>query len=158
MKIKEISIDLITPYANNPRNNEKAVEYVRESIEQFGFKVPIVLNGNYEIVCGHTRYEAAKLLGISEVPCVIADDLTDEQIKMFRLADNKVAEMSSWDFELLAPELEAIKAAEIDVEMLGFVEEQAAPIKNFDNSEIYGEDFNDEKYKYECPECGFHFN
>ena len=99
--------DLI-PYEKNPRKNTKAVKYVANSIEEFGFRVPIVIDSNNVVVCGHTRLMATKQLGIEEVPCIVADDLTDEQIKAFRLADNKVAEQSEWDLNLLNEELDDI--------------------------------------------------
>lgn len=104
--------DLI-PYENNPRNNRKAVRLVAESIRQFGFKVPLVIDSQNVVVCGHTRLKACKELGIEEVPCVIADDLTDDQIRAFRLADNKAAEAATWDKEKLNEELEGIQ--EIDM-------------------------------------------
>lgn len=94
MNVKEINIKDIRPYEKNPRKNNSAVAYVAESIKQFGFKVPIIIDKNNVIVAGHTRYKAAKKLGINTVPAIIADDLTDEQIKAFRLADNKVAEQA----------------------------------------------------------------
>ena len=84
------------PYEKNPRKNDDAVKYVAESIQQFGFKVPIVIDTNGVIIAGHTRYKASKKLGLKEVPCIIADDLTEEQIKAYRLADNKVSELSEW--------------------------------------------------------------
>ncbi len=96
--------DLI-PYVNNPRNNDGAVEKVASSIENFGFKVPIVVDGDNEIIAGHTRLKAAKKLGMDEVPCIVADDLSDGQIKAFRLADNRVAEFAEWDFNQLGAEL-----------------------------------------------------
>ena len=102
MEIVTKEITDIKPYEKNPRKNEHAVQYVKESIKQFGFKVPIVIDKNGVIVAGHTRYKAAKELEIDHIPCVIADDLTDEQIKAFRLADNKVAEWSEWDIDLLS--------------------------------------------------------
>lgn len=92
MNIIVKKIEEITPYDKNPRKNDNAVEYVKQSIEQFGFKVPIVLDKNNVIVAGHTRYKASVELGIKEVPCIVADDLTEDQIKAYRLADNKVAE------------------------------------------------------------------
>lgn len=95
----------IRPYEKNPRKNDEAVKYVAESISQFGFKVPIVIDKDGIIVAGHTRYKAAKKLNLKEVPCIVADDLNEEQVKAFRLADNKVAEKAEWDFELLADEL-----------------------------------------------------
>lgn len=112
----------IKPYENNPRKNDEAVKYVAESIKQFGFKVPIVIDRNNIIVAGHTRYKAAKKLSMTEVPCIVADDLTDEQIKAFRLADNKVAEKAEWDFELLDSELEDL--FDFDMTVFGFEEEE----------------------------------
>ena len=94
MDIVEKKIKDIKPYENNARKNDEAVQYVAESIREFGFRVPIVIDKNNVIVCGHTRYKASKELGLEKVPCVVADDLTDEQIRAFRLADNKVAEFS----------------------------------------------------------------
>lgn len=108
MEIKMIKIEDLKPYPNNPRFNDEAVEYVANSIKQFGFKVPMVIDKNNEIVAGHTRYKASLQLGLKEVPCIIADDLTDEQIKAFRLADNKVSEKSQWNFDLLEEELNDI--------------------------------------------------
>ena len=118
MQIKEIAIERLIEYADNPRNNDTAVEAVANSIEEFGFKVPLVIDKNYIIVAGHTRLKAAKRLGLTKVPCIIADDLNEEQIKAFRLADNKVGELATWDFEKLNAELEGI--ADIDMTAFGF--------------------------------------
>lgn len=115
MKIKEIEISCINEYENNPRNNEKAVEAVAESIRQFGFKVPIVIDKDCVIVAGHTRVKAAKQIGMTSVPCVIADDLTEEQLQAYRLADNKTAELAEWDFEKLHEELKALNAFDMDI-------------------------------------------
>ena len=116
-----LPISEVRPYDKNPRKNEKAVKYVKESIRQFGFKVPIVIDSNRVIVCGHTRLLAAKSLGMTEVPCIMADDLTDDQIKAFRLADNKVGEFAEWDMDLLGDELDAIAdASDIDMGDFGF--------------------------------------
>ena len=109
--------DLI-PYEKNPRNNAKAVKYVAKSIEEFGFKVPLVIDRDNVVVCGHTRLMATKHLGIEEVPCIVADDLTDEQIKAFRLADNKVSEQAEWDIGLLNEELDDI--LNVDMSDFGF--------------------------------------
>lgn len=105
MEVIEKKLEEIKPYEKNPRKNEDAVQYVAASIQEFGFKVPIVIDKNGVIVAGHTRYKAAQQLGMESVPCVVADDLSDEQIKAFRLADNKTAEMAGWDFEMLDIEL-----------------------------------------------------
>lgn len=109
--------DLI-PYQKNPRKNDDAVKYVKASIQEFGFKVPIIIDSNNIIIAGHTRYKAAKSLKLKEVPCIIAADLTDEQIKAFRLADNKVGELAEWDDDLLAEEIGGI--LDIDMSDFGF--------------------------------------
>ena len=121
MQIEYIDIEKVIPYEKNPRKNNEAVEYVKNSIDKFGFKVPIVIDKNNVIVCGHTRYKAAKELGLENVPCIMADDLSEEQITAYRLADNKVSEFSSWDYELLDEELE--KLLDFDMLSLGFFEE-----------------------------------
>lgn len=118
MIIQEKKIKDLIPYENNPRKNDEAVEYVANSIREFGFKVPLVVDSNNVIVCGHTRYKAARMLKIDAVPCVVADDLTEEQMKAFRLADNKVAERSEWDLDLLNEELDGI--FDIDMEDFDF--------------------------------------
>lgn len=118
MDIIELGVDELIPYENNPRKNDEAVDKVALSISAFGFKVPIVIDANNVIVTGHTRLKAAKKLGIKTVPCIKADDLTDEQIKAFRLADNKVAEFSEWDEEKLMKELEEM--GDIDMSLYGF--------------------------------------
>ena len=117
MQIIEKELSWLKPYANNPRDNESAVEPVANSIKEFGFKVPIVATSDGEIINGHTRFKASKRLGLEKVPVIIADDLTDEQIKAFRLADNKVSEFSKWDEDKLRDEL---KQLEMDMTEFGF--------------------------------------
>ena len=129
MNVINKKISEIKPYEKNPRKNDDAVKYVAESIQQFGFKVPIVIDTNGVIIAGHTRYKASKKLGLEEVPCIIADDLTEEQIKAYRLADNKVAEKSEWDIDLLSGELEDI--LDIDMSDFGFdlsIDEEEAEV------------------------------
>jgi hypothetical protein len=109
MNIIYKDVSELIPYVNNPRKNEKAVDGVASSIKNFGFKNPIIIDGNNEIVAGHTRLKAAKKLGITSVPCIIADDLTPSQIKAFRIADNRVSEASEWDMELLKIELDGLE-------------------------------------------------
>lgn len=120
MEIIQKKLTEIKPYERNPRRNDEAVKYVASSIEQFGFKNPILIDKDGVIIAGHTRYKAAKQLGMKEVPCVVADDLTDEQVKAFRLADNKVGEIATWDFELLHLELDDLDGLEIDMAEFGF--------------------------------------
>lgn len=120
IKIVYKKVEELIPYINNPRDNTKAVDKVASSIKNFGFKVPIVVDKDNEIVAGHTRILASKKLGLEEVPCIVADDLDESQIKAFRLADNKVSELAEWDFELLGLELESLK--DFDMSEFGFEE------------------------------------
>lgn len=115
-------ISQIHPYENNPRNNEAAIEPVSQSIKRFGFRVPILIDRKGTIIAGHTRYEAAKRLGMDKVPCIRVDDLTDEQIRAYRIADNKVAEASSWNDDILRAEMDALKALDVDLTDTGFSE------------------------------------
>ena len=134
MNVVNLSIDELKPYKNNPRFNDQAVEAVANSIKEFGFKVPIVVDKNNVIVAGHTRYKASKRLGLKEVPCIIADDLTDEQIKAFRLADNKVSELAEWDTDLLNLELNDLK---LDMEQFGFIPEIENPEDKKKQEKVY---------------------
>ena len=137
MEIINKKIDEVIPYENNPRKNDESVDYVARSIKEFGFKVPIIIDKDNIIIAGHTRLKASKKLGLKEVPCIIADDLTEEQIKAFRLADNKVGEIATWDFDLLNIELDDI--FDINMEDFGFE-------KNED-VEIDFDDLDDEREK-----------
>ena len=150
MQIVNKRIEELNPYEKNPRKNDDAVKYVAKSIEQFGFKIPMVIDSNNVIVCGHTRYKAAKELGMEEVPCIVADDLSEEQIKAFRLADNKVAEKAQWDFELLEAEMGEI--LDFDMKDFGFLE---TPQIDWADVEDLTEDTYEkpEKEMLECPHC-----
>ena len=144
--------DLI-PYENNPRNNDEAVEYVANSIREFGFKVPIVVDKDNVIVAGHTRLKAAQLLGLEEVPVVVAVDLTPEQVKAFRLADNKTGELAEWDFGLLNLELDEI--ADIDMTGFGFEIKDHYTEDAPEEFKEYGEET---ETKHTCPRCGYEWN
>lgn len=141
LKIVYKKLDDLTPYENNPRLNDGAVDAVAKSIEEFGFKVPIVIDKDGVIVAGHTRLKAAKQLAINEVPCIIADDLSDEELKAFRLADNKVSELAGWDFEKLEAELTDI---DFDMSDFGFdfntIDEES---DKFDDTDTDYHDIND---------------
>lgn len=141
----------LKPYENNPRHNDMAVDAVAASIQQFGFKNPVIIDKDGVIVAGHTRYKAAKKLEITDIPCISADDLSDEQIKAFRLADNKTAELAEWDEDLLGKEMQGI--INIDMSQFGF---------SVGEDEL-GEEMQDDKYTLkvkipqyeitgECPE------
>lgn len=135
------SIDEITPYINNPRNNDQAVDAVANSIKEFGWQQPIVVDKNMVIIVGHTRYKAAKKLKLDKVPVVVATNLTDEQAKAYRLADNKVGELADWNDDLLSDELVGID--DIDMSDFGFDELD-------DHAEL--EDAKDDDFDEEPPE------
>lgn len=124
MTIKEIKTNELKEYENNPRINDGAVAAVAESIKNFGFKVPIIIDKNNVIVAGHTRRKAAEMLGLDVVPCIIADDLTPAQVKAFRVADNKTAELAEWDMDKLNEELNELADIDFDMSAFGFVDEE----------------------------------
>ena len=120
LNVKMMPIGDVVPYEKNPRLNDQAVDAVASSIREFGFKVPIVVDGKGVVVSGHTRLKAAKTLGLDEVPVIVADDLDDTKIKAFRLADNKVAELAEWDESLLIKELEELDDLNYDMGQFEF--------------------------------------
>ena len=140
LKIVYKSVDALIPYINNPRITDHAVDAVASSIKNFGFKVPIIIDAKNEIVAGHTRLKAAKKLGMKEVPTIVAHDLDENQIRAFRLADNKTAELAGWDWSALEEEL--AKVRDIKVEDFGF-----------DVREVFGDEVYEELYtqKVETP-------
>lgn len=154
MKVVDKSVKDLKMYENNPRNNDQAVEEVAKSIQEFGFKVPMVIDKNNVIVCGHTRYKACVKLGIETVPCVVADDLSPEQIRAFRLVENKTNELASWDFEKLNQELDELDGL-MDMEEFNF--------SNFEELEYHDGggtlEYEDEPKKPSvvCPNCGMEF-
>lgn len=150
MEIVNVSIDDLIPYENNPRNNERAIEKVANSISEFGFKVPIIIDKDNVIVCGHTRYLAAKQLKMAQIPCIMANDLTEEQIKAFRLVDNKTSEFASWDYDMLSKELSELN---IDMTDFGFIEDQEINIDDF-FVESYTSSKEKSKDTITCPYCG----
>ena len=140
MKVEIKSIDEVTPYENNPRNNDQAVDAVANSIKEFGWQQPIVVDKNMIIIVGHTRYKAAKKLGLTKIPVVVATNLSDEQAKAYRLADNKSGELADWNEDLLTDELGGID----DIDMSDF---------GFDNlEELESEDVQDDDFDEEPPE------
>ncbi|NOT00452.1 MAG: ParB N-terminal domain-containing protein [Phycisphaerales bacterium] len=121
-----IPIGAITEYDRNPRLNDAAVGPVAESIRSFGFKVPVIVDGENVLVAGHTRVKAARQLGMTEVPAVRADDLTPEQIRAFRIADNQLHQLSDWNVEQLAVELGELQGMDFNLDVLGFSEDELA--------------------------------
>lgn len=133
MNIIEKRLDEIQPYEHNPRNNDAAVEYVANSLREFGWKQPIVIDKDGIIIAGHTRYKAAKRLGMKTAPCIMADDLTPEQVKAYRLADNKTGEFAEWDFSELEMELADI---EMDMSAFGFLEEELNDVEAVEDDHV----------------------
>ena len=151
-------VDEIVPYENNPRHNDGAVDAVAASITEFGFKVPIIIDQNNIIVTGHTRLKAALKLGMAEVPCIVADDLTEEQVKAFRLADNKVSELAKWDFDMLNMELEELEElGNIDMSAFGFIELADIDVDGFFEEAEPKEPKEEEEREVQCPHCNMFF-
>lgn len=128
MKIELKNIADIKPYPNNPRINDDAVDAVVASIREFGFRQPIVVDTELVIVCGHTRYNAALKLGLEKVPVHVATDLTPEQIRAYRIADNKTAELAEWNYDLLPIELGELQSSDYDLGLLGFDQDELAKL------------------------------
>lgn len=122
LKIVMKRVDEITPYANNPRKNERTALALKKSIDAFGFKNPIIIDENNVIVSGHARLKAAIMLGMDEVPCTYADGLTEDEIRAFRIADNKTAEAAGWDYDLLMEEMTSLKNDGFDLDFTAFNE------------------------------------
>lgn len=141
------NIDELIPYDKNPRINKDAVKYVTASIKKFHFQNPIIIDKNNVIVAGHTRLLSAKELGLEKVPCIVADDLTEKQIKAFRLADNKTAEKASWDFDLLNEELTELNI-DFDMSEFGFNFDESLPFDDSgnDRGDIEGGTSKDDLY------------
>ena len=150
MQIIKKNVNELVPYENTPRHNDDAVEYVANSIEQFGFKVPIIIDKDNVIVAGHTRLKAAKKLGMEYVPCILADDLSEEQVRAFRLADNKVGELAGWDFTKRDEEL--AKILDIDMSMFSFKEDEFDINELFEKAETQEKEY--KKKTITCPHCG----
>lgn len=146
-------IEVLHPYENNPRKNEGAIDAVANSIKEFGFKVPIIIDKKDTIVTGHTRYLAAQKLGLEEVPCILADDLTPKQIRAFRLADNKTSELAGWDFTKLDEELALID--DLDMTDFGFIDHEDIDVDSFFAS---AEEKPKEPRQIQCPHCGEWFD
>ena len=128
MKIELRPLSEIKPYPNNPRLNDDAVDAVVNSIREFGFRQPIVVDSDGVIICGHTRFKAAEKLGLAKVPVHVAKDLTPEQIKAYRIADNKTAELAEWNYDLLPIELGELQSCDFDLSLLGFDQEELAKL------------------------------
>lgn len=152
MQIENWNINDVKPYENNPRKNDEAVEYVANSIREFGWQQPLVVDSDGVLIVGHTRLRAAQMLGISDVPVVVADNLTAEQAKAYRIADNKTSEASKWDYDLLNVELEDIDWQDINMESFGF-----SLSTSFDDIDKKISEVDEDKC-VQCPRCGYFFD
>lgn len=160
MQIINMDIDKIIPYEKNAKiHGDKQIEYIANSIKEFGFKQPIVVDKDNVVICGHGRLMAAKKLGLTSVPVKIEKDLNEEEVKALRLADNKTNE-SAWIYDKLTEEIESISS--LDMGDFGFSlytgkEEPSEQVLN-EGGEISLGSFDDDTFIHECPNCGFKFN
>ena len=157
MLVEQWPLDRIIPYANNPRQNDAAVDAVTESIRQFGFRVPIIVDRDGVIVAGHTRLKAAAKLGLATAPVHVAKDLSPEQVKALRLADNKTHELATWDFGKLAEEFKGLPA-DLDLTAFGFTQEEIDAVLAGITIPEDNADIDEDALKetsHECPKCGF---
>lgn len=162
MKTELWPLERLIDYARNPRKNDHAVDRVAAAIKEFGFRVPIIAKSDGLVVDGHLRLKAARKLGLVEVPVVLADDLTDAQVKAFRISVNRMAELAEWDNELLALELGELGELGFDLDLTGFGEGEIAaltpgvqPEQESSAKEIDADGF---LLGHRCPRCGMEFD
>lgn len=158
-ELQSVEIAKIKPYKNNAKiHGKNQLKKLQESISEFGFLTPCLIDQEYNLIAGHGRVEAAKALGMKEVPCVFVEDLTEEQRKAYILADNKLSELAEWDLEILNQELAELSEAGMNISLVGFELNNEITQELNDGVEITIESLGDENFKYECPECGFRFD
>ena len=152
MQIINMKLSEIHPYEKNPRFNDDAVEAVANSIKEFGFRSPIVVDKDHVIICGHTRFKAAQSLGLEEVPVVIAADLTPEQVQAYRIADNKTGEIAEWNYDLLPLEIKELQEVNFDLSLLGFDTEELDKLLNGEQENTISDGETDADAVPEVPE------
>jgi ParB-like chromosome segregation protein Spo0J len=159
MKIEMWEIERVRPYPGNPRRNDRAVEAVAKSIQEFGWRQPIVVDKDGVIVVGHTRYKAALLLKLKTVPVHVAADLSPQQARAYRIADNRTNETAEWDVDLLPMELGELRDGGTDLKLLGFSDKELAEyLREFDTDLEGGEpDAEEAAETVHCPKCGHEF-
>lgn len=159
IKVVYVDIENVIPYENNPRINDDAVEKVANSIREFGWQQPIVVDKNNVIIVGHTRLKAAQQLGMKQVPVVFAD-LSEEKAKAYRLADNRTGQIAEWDFELLEQELDELNEMELDFDMtdFGFDSTESEYSGEVEAPASFKEFSEDTETKHICPRCGYEWN
>lgn len=158
-ELQSVEIAKIKPYKNNAKiHGKNQLKKLQESISEFGFLTPCLIDRDFNLIAGHGRVEAAKALGMKEVPCVFVEELTEQQRKAYILADNKLSELAEWDLEILNQELAELSEAGMDITLVGFELNNEITQELNDGVEISIESLGDENFKYECPECGFRFD
>jgi len=158
MKIEQWDIERVKPYEKNPRRNDKAVQAVADSIREFGFRQPIVVDDAGVIVVGHTRYKAALKLGLKTVPIHVATDLTPQQARAYRLDDNRSAQNAEWDIDLLPIELGELRDDGFDLKLVGFSDKELTEyLREFDTDLEDGDDPDEAVETIRCPKCGHEF-
>lgn len=158
-ELQSVEIAKIKPYKNNAKiHGKNQLKKLQESISEFGFLTPCLIDQDFNLIAGHGRVEAAKALGMREVPCVFVEELTEQQRKAYILADNKLSELAEWDLEILNQELAELSEAGMDITLVGFELNNEITQELNDGVEISIESLGDENFKYECPECGFRFD
>ena len=158
MKVEQWDIERVKPYEKNPRRNDKAVQAVADSIREFGFRQPIVVDDAGVIVVGHTRYKAALKLGLKTVPVHVAADLTPQQARAYRLADNRSAQNAEWDIDLLPIELGELRDDGFDLKLVGFSDKELTEyLRQFDTDLEDGDDPDEAVETIRCPKCGHEF-
>ena len=164
MKIEHWEIEKLIPYARNPRRNDQAVERVASAIKEFGFRVPIIAKSDGSVVDGHLRLKAAQKLGLDLVPVVLADDMTETQIKAFRISVNRMAELAEWDHELLALEIEDLRIDDYDIDLTGFDADELGALVGDSVAdrpqESSAKEIDPDSFEMDncCPRCGFEFD
>ena len=158
-ELQSVEIAKIKPYKNNAKiHGKNQLKKLQESISEFGFLTPCLIDQDFNLIAGHGRVEAAKALGMKEVPCVFVEELTEQQRKAYILADNKLSELAEWDLEILNQELTELSEAGMNITLVGFELNNEITQELNDGVEISIESLGDENFKYECPECGFRFD
>ena len=158
-ELQSVEIAKIKPYKNNAKiHGKNQLKKLQESISEFGFLTPCLIDQDFNLIAGHGRVEAAKALEMKEVPCVFVEELTEQQRRAYILADNKLSELAEWDLEILNQELAELSEAGMDITLVGFELNNEITQELNDGVEISIESLGDENFKYECPECGFRFD
>lgn len=156
MKVEFIKTSEILPYYRNPRNNDSAIEAVAESIQAFGFRNPILIDQKNTIICGHTRWKSALKLNLKECPCIRSNGMTDQQIKAFRIADNRLGELAEWNYALLKDEFEELDTGDFNMDLTGFNEQEIEEMMT-----VYGDEYQEKEVdenietENECPSCHY---